>query len=868
MAPDEWVVDFPTLGFLAADWIAAHCVIPDGFDLGKPFVLDGWQLWCTVNHYRVRPGVEFNPSRPLLAQAFHYRRSQVVGPQKALALDTPIVTPSGWTTMGEVAVGDFVFDEQGLPTRVLSKSQVWESDTYRVTFSDGASLLACGDHQWWVERRTPSATYVPDRVRTVDLLGRLTDRHGARVFRVPNARPLVLPDAELPIDPYTLGAWLGDGNSDDGRLTGIDREVFERIADAGYEVRQHASYKRVGVIGLTAQLRAAGLLRNKHIPAEYLRASEAQRWALLQGLMDTDGYADARQGKCEFTTTLPALRDGVLELLATLGVKPLCYSGEATLNGRVTGPKWRVSFAARSDMPVFGLDRKQSRLKAPGRGHAQHGHRRIVAVERIETVPTQCLTVEAESHVFLAGREMIPTCNTGKGPWSAAEATFEAVGPCLFAGWARGGEVYRCEDDGCGCGFEFVYEPGDPMGMVRPTSLIQLLATSEDQVDNVYRPLQTMIRRGPLSERMLVREGFIRLPNDGRIDPVTAAANSKLGNPINFAVMDESGLYTARNKLLKVSQTMRRGLAGMGGRSIETTNPWDPMENSQAQQTFEARAADIFRFYRRPPANLSYKNKRERRQIHEFVYAGSPWVDLNAIEAEAAELLETDPTQAERFFGNRLVQGLGSYMQEALWDATERPRVVADGERVAGGFDGSRSGDWTALRLETADGYRFTPTYGPDKRPTFWDPAEWGGRIPRSEVNAAVAEVFARFKVARFYVDPRHWETQADQWALEHGDDVVVVWPTNQIGRMFEALSRFLEDTAEQATTHDGDPTAKVHALAARKLAKPGDKYILGKPAESQKIDILMADVLAHEAAADQRAEGWAESDNRVIVFR
>ena len=108
-------------------------------------------------------------------------------------------------------------------------------------------------------------------------------------------------------------------------------------------------------------------------------------------------------------------------------------------------------------------------------------------------------------------------------------------------------------------------------------------------------------------------------------------------------------------------------------------------------------------------------------------------------------------------------------------------------------------------------------------------------------------------------MDPRHWETQADEWALEHGEDVVVQWPTNQIGRMHPALVRFLEDTAEKATTHDGDPTAKVHALAARKVAKAGDRYILGKPAETQKIDILMADVLAHEAAADQRAEGWAD---------
>jgi len=312
---------------------------------------------------------------------------------------------------------------------------------------------------------------------------------------------------------------------------------------------------------------------------------------------------------------------------------------------------------------------------------------------------------------------------------------------------------------------------------------------------------------------------------------------------------------------------MRRGIAAMQGRTIELTNPWDPMENSAAQQAFESRQPDIFKYYRKPPADLSYGNRRDRHKIHMYVYKDSPWVDPSAIDAEAAELVETDPTQAERFFGNRLVQGLGSYMTEALWDAT-RAEAPSEELRVSIGFDGSRSSDWTALRCETADGYRFTPTYGPDDRPTFWNPAEWGGRIPREEVKAAVAELFGRFKVARMYVDPRHWETQADEWESEYGSDVVVQWPTNQISRMFDALSRFLEDTAGLLTTHDGDPTVKLHALAARKLAKPGDKYILGKPAENQKIDLLMADILAHEAAADMRALGWEEIDNRMFVFR
>jgi hypothetical protein len=453
----------------------------------------------------------------------------------------------------------------------------------------------------------------------------------------------------------------------------------------------------------------------------------------------------------------------------------------------------------------------------------------------------------------------------GKSPWGAGMLLAEGVGPTLFAGWAKGGEVYRCADHGCGCGWEYEYAAGEAMGIPRRKSLLGLLAFAESQTQNVYEPLQTMILSGPLSEFVFVREGFIRLPNRGMILPLSRAARSKLGKPLTGALGDESGLYTAENRVLDTWQTMRRGVAAMQGRTIELTNPWDPMENSAAQQAFESRQPDIFRYYRKPPADLSYGNKRDRHKIHLHVYADAPWVDVAGIDAEAAELVETDPTQAERFFGNRLVQGLGSYMPEALWDAT---LGEPSGEtQIALGFDGSRSGDWTALRAETLDGYRFTPTYGPDKRPTFWNPAEWRGRIPRDEVRVAVAEIFDRYKVARLYVDPRHWETQADQWATEFGEDVVAEWPTNQMSRMFPALVRLLEDSQERLTTHSDDPTAKTHALNARKVAKPGDRYLLGKPSEQQKIDILMADVLAHEAAADMRALGWTAYDSTMYVF-
>lgn len=268
--------------------------------------------------------------------------------------------------------------------------------------------------------------------------------------------------------------------------------------------------------------------------------------------------------------------------------------------------------------------------------------------------------------------QIVAPQKTGKGPWSATLTCNEAVGPAVFNGWAGKDDGYACSDWGCSCGWEWPYEKGEPMGRPWPTPLIQLLATSEDQVANIYRPLQAMAKHGPLSDLMRVGEEFIRLPNDGRIDAVTASATARLGNPITFAFQDESGLYTKSNKMIRVAETQRRGAAGMGGRTIETTNAWDPSEDSVAQRTAESQRPDIFRHHRIPPAHLSYKNKADRRKIHRHVYAGSTHVDLEAIEAEAAELLERDPTQAERFFGNRIVHGHGSWLPDGLWESAKR----------------------------------------------------------------------------------------------------------------------------------------------------------------------------------------------------
>lgn len=191
-----------------------------------------------------------------------------------------------------------------------------------------------------------------------------------------------------------------------------------------------------------------------------------------------------------------------------------------------------------------------------------------------------------------------------------------------------------------------------------------------------------------------------------------------------------------------------------------------------------------------------------------------------------------------------------------------------DGTKICLGFDGSDSDDFTAIQAETIDGLTFTPRYGPDRRPTIWNPTEWGGNIPRGEVNAAVDELMERFKVRRFYCDPHDWYSEIGDWSLKYGDEKVFEWNTSRISKMYDEIKRFEVDLKERRITHDGCPIAGIHFANARKIAKPGQKYVLGKPTQHQKIDVAMARILAHTAASDARLDGWTEEvDTRMFAF-
>lgn len=381
---------------------------------------------------------------------------------KALALDTPIPTPTGWTTMGDLRVGDLVLDEHGRACSVTFATEVQYGRTcYDVVFDDGSVVTADAEHRWltWDKRarkahgRARNPKYGPEVRTTVEILATLMVGK-ERNHAVQVTRPLCLRPVELPIDPYVLGVWLGDGDSASSTVTAGDMEICGHIESSGEPCTNFRTDPRTGAIrfavgarekkrddlgrmtdngSLHSRLRSAGLLRNKHIPDAYLRASEPQRMALLQGLMDTDGHISTN-GQCEFCSTNTAIADGALELALSLGFKATMHEGRSKLDGQDCGPKYRIRFMPR--VQVFRLKRKRDRLP---KGRAQSTRTRfryIAEVRERPSVPVRCITVDSPSSLFLCGRSMIPTHNTRVG---AEAVRYVAENPELCGGRKRRG---------------------------------------------------------------------------------------------------------------------------------------------------------------------------------------------------------------------------------------------------------------------------------------------------------------------------------------------------------------------------------------------------------------------------------------------
>ena len=452
------------------------------------------------------------------------------------------------------------------------------------------------------------------------------------------------------------------------------------------------------------------------------------------------------------------------------------------------------------------------------------------------------LDPETGRFAYGRGSQLVRPQKWGKAPLAAAVicAECDPEGPVVFAGWDARGE---------------------PVGRPWATPWVQVSAVSEDQTDNVWRALLPMIELGPLAGVLVdTGETRINLPGGGRIEPVTSSAQSRLGQRIVFAVQDQTESWTKRNGGRALADTQRRNLAGMGGRWLETTNAWDPTEESVAQQTAESGEPGV-NLDDVEPGPGSLANKRDRRKMLRKVYGDSWWVDLDRIELEALALLERDPAQAERFFLNRKRAAAGAAFDEARWDELARPELEAEpGALIVVGIDGARFVDALALvATEIETGFQWP--LGIWERPAS---AGHGYEHPFDEVDGALADAFERYDVWRVYIDPQYIEPLVDVWRGRYGASRILEWRTNRPRPTAYAVRAYAEALAGGDVSHSGDATLGRHVKNARtrKVAVYDEEHrqlwTLGKerPDSSRRIDGAMAAVLSWEARGDAIAAG------------
>lgn len=788
----------------------------DGFDRHEPF------------------GVRAKPMSMPLVQVVATSESQ------PLALGTKVPVEGGWSTVGDLEVGDLVYGSDGNPTPVLGKTRVFtDHDCYRVAFDDGTTVVADAAHGWTVERlhshgdRFDVATMSTEEMRAYLHSGR------RRSLRIPLVARRGGGSAPTLISPYMLGYWLGDGDAA-GSTIALDwrrREELEEIFagelewwddikgdlqkanDGRFYIRRrrqmcprghsyaegdpnrvmsssgHPMCRRCNkgnregmkdqkLLSFRERLRELGVLGNKHVPEAYLRASYEDRLALLQGLIDSDGTV-TEKGQVQFKNTNANLLASFIELAESLGQKCFVYDGG--FGSRV------VKFIPQPGFPAARLAQHRARL--PREQRTLSAYRRIESIEPVPSVPVQCIQIGTEDHLFQVEGGVL-THNT----------------------------------------------------------------------QNTIRMVRAFCqKKGPLARKydLEVAKTFIETPGGGKLQQMTSSAHSMEGGEVSFVVGDELEHWLPAQGGPAMLQTIQQNAAKMGGRFMGTCNAWVPGEQSSAEAIFEAWCdqedgltrgkTKILYDARIAPPNTVLTDEPEEGQVGltealEYVYEDCPWVNLESIK-EQIWSPEYPESRSIRFFLNRPNAAEASWITLEEWTQLRKPdRKVEPGERIVMFFDGSKSNDHTALvGCCMEDGHIFKIGH--------WKPEKPLGVVNVAAVDAGVRKAFDTYNVVAFWADVREWESfTRTAWPEDFGDRLIVpavrggmsaspiAWDMRSHAYQFaEAAETAFTEIQQQTFTHDGDSALGEHVSNCRVNEFKGRWSVKKEsPKSSKKIDLAV----------------------------
>ena len=710
---------------------------------------------------------------------------------KQLAVDTPIPTPEGFKTMGELLVGDLVFDERGTPCRVVAKSQVDDTEqAYKLTFRDGSSIVAGARHLWnceYIYGKPKEVLWTTEEIFEWQLkYGTDNDGQQRSVIRIPVCGRLQMPDADLPVDPYLYGYWLGNGVANKPDITVRTGDVDDIISFIPYKL--HNRYPQAcggSEILVYHELKKVLVptFRDKVIRPEYLRASESQRWALLQGLMDSDGCIGTRKSQSVYVSTILSLALSVRELLWSLGIKNAIKASPSTRNGWPTGEiLYTIRFTTFDDQPTTRLIRKAVRQRIRKKKTRSCFHY-LAGIEPIDhPVKMQCIQVDSPSHQYLAGKSMVPTHNS---ELAAAIALY-----LLYGDNEPSAEVYGA-------------------------------AADRQQASIVFDVARRMVEMSPAllrrSKIMAAGKRLVNYNNAGFYQVLSAEVGTKHGLNVSGLVLDELHAQPNRNLV----DVLTKGSGDARTQPFYFLITTAGTDRNSICFEYHSKAADIL------------AGKRIDPSFYPVIYGledGDDWNDeknwykanpslgqtiqIDRVRDAYREALQ-NPAEENVFRQLRLDQWVGStvaWIPEHVYDqgAREINMEALKGRDCYAGLDLSSTSDITAFVMV------FPPRFEGDEYiivPHFW--------LPRETLN---------LRVRRDHVPYDVWEKQGLFHVTEGNvvDYNFVRCTINDLGKQYHILEIGVDrwNATQLITDLDGDGFTMVPIGMGFKDMSPGMKEL------------------------------------------